>query len=82
MSDRHLTVNSGFLDKLMHGNLVLVDRGFDIADDLALFGASLTILCTIYKGKVSALTERSKCGKSTFTCSYSRRTCYWKNEEF
>lgn len=41
VSDRHLTVHSGFLDKLTYGDLVLADRGFDIADDLALVGASL-----------------------------------------
>ena len=27
----------------MHGDLVLADRGFDIADDLSLVGASLAI---------------------------------------
>ena len=43
VSDRHLTVHCGFLNKLSHGDLVLVDRGFDIADDLALVGASLAI---------------------------------------
>ena len=34
---------TGFLDKLTYGDLVLADRGFDIADDLALVGASLAI---------------------------------------
>lgn len=43
VSDRHLTVHSGFLNKLSHGDLVLADCGFDIADDLALVGASLAI---------------------------------------
>ena len=43
VSDKHLTANSGFMDHLMHGDLVLADRGFDIADDLSLFGASLAI---------------------------------------
>ena len=43
VSDCQLTVNSGFLDKLSYGDLVLADRGFDIADDLALVGASLEI---------------------------------------
>ena len=42
MSDKHLTANSGFIDHLMHGE-VLADRGFDIADDLSLVGASLAI---------------------------------------
>ena len=42
-ADRHLTVHSGFLDNLKYGDLVLADRRFDISDDLALIGASLSI---------------------------------------
>lgn len=43
VSDRHLTINSGLLRHLKYGDLVLADRGFDIADDLAMIGASLAI---------------------------------------
>ena len=43
MSDRHLTANSGVLKHLKHGDLTLADKGFDIADDLALLGASVAI---------------------------------------
>ena len=43
VSDRHLTVYSGFLKHLKYGDLVLADRGFDISDDLAMVGASLAI---------------------------------------
>ena len=43
MSDRHLRVNSGLMRHLKYGDLVLADRGFDIADDLAVVGASLAI---------------------------------------
>jgi len=43
VSDRHLTINSGFLRKLNYGDLVLADRGLDIADNLAMVGASLAI---------------------------------------
>ena len=44
VSDRHLTVHSGFLDKLTLWRSHLRDRGFNIAaDDLALIGASLSI---------------------------------------
>ena len=42
-SDKHITMNSGFLNKLMHGDLVLADRGFDIAEALACHGATLAI---------------------------------------
>lgn len=43
VSDRHLTAHSDLLKYLKHGDLVLADRGFDIADDLALVGASIAI---------------------------------------
>lgn len=43
VSDKYLTAQSGFLSHLQHGDLVLADRGFDVADDLALHGASLVI---------------------------------------
>ena len=42
-SDKHITAHSGFLDKLMHGDVVLADRGFDITEPLALRDASLAI---------------------------------------
>ena len=42
-SDKHITAHSGFLKKLMHGDLVLADRGFDIAEALACHGATLAI---------------------------------------
>ena len=41
--DKHLTAHSGFIRHLMYGDLVLADRGFDIAEDLSLVGASLAI---------------------------------------
>ena len=42
-SDRHITQHSGFLDNLMHGDLVLADRGFNIHDELAVHGARLEV---------------------------------------
>ena len=42
-SDKNITAHSGFLDKLIHGDLVLADWGFDITEPLALCGASLAI---------------------------------------
>ena len=42
-SDKHITAHSGFLRRLMHGDLVLADRGFDIAEALACYGATLAI---------------------------------------
>ena len=43
VSDKYLTSQSGFLEHLVPGDMVLADRGFDIADELALYGASLAI---------------------------------------
>ena len=43
MSDKHIVAHSGFLKKLMHGDLVLADRGFDIAESLACYGTILAI---------------------------------------
>ena len=35
VSDKHLTVNSGFLTKLFPRDVMLSDRGFDIEEDVA-----------------------------------------------
>ena len=42
-SDKFLVENSGYLNYLSDGDVVLADRGFDVADSLALFGATLDI---------------------------------------
>ncbi|XP_014669650.1 PREDICTED: uncharacterized protein LOC106810726 isoform X2 [Priapulus caudatus] len=43
VSDKHLTENCGMLQKLTPGDIVLADRGFDIADSVGLYRASLKI---------------------------------------
>ena len=43
ISDKHLTVNCGFLSKLLPGDIVLADRGFDIDEDVARMQATLQI---------------------------------------
>ena len=40
-TDRFICQNCGFLQLVEHGNLMLADRVFDIADDLGVFGAHL-----------------------------------------
>ena len=42
-SDVFLTENCGFLDNLMTGDLILADRGFTVADSVALYNAELKI---------------------------------------
>ena len=42
-SDKEITLKSGFLDKLTHGDCVLADRGFLVEEELATRGAVLRI---------------------------------------
>ena len=42
-TDKCITQNSGFLQQLDYGDVILADRGFDISDDLALHGVRLEI---------------------------------------
>ena len=42
-TDKCITQNSGFLDLVEYGDVILADRGFDISDDLSLYGARLEI---------------------------------------
>ena len=41
VSDKEITQKCGFLDKLEYGDCVLADRGFNVADDLAVRGVKL-----------------------------------------
>lgn len=42
-SDKFIVENSGYLKHLLPGDVVLADRGFYVADSMALFGATLDI---------------------------------------
>ena len=50
VSDKYLTEHCGFLDKLQPGDVVLADRGFNIADSVASVMASV-VLPAFTKGK-------------------------------
>ncbi len=43
VSDKHIVENSGYLRHLLPGDVVLADRGFDVANSVALHGATLDI---------------------------------------
>ena len=43
VSDKHLTENCGLLNKLIPGDVVLANRGFDIADSVGFYQATLKI---------------------------------------
>ena len=43
VGDKHLPENCGLLNKLLPGDIVLVDRGFDIADSVGFYQAILKI---------------------------------------
>ena len=56
MSDKHLTGTCGILRKLLPGDVVLADRGFDISESVGMMQASLQILAfTKGKSQLSAL---------------------------
>ena len=42
-TDRHITEESGFLNKIVPGDLVLADRGFDITDSVEMMCAEVKI---------------------------------------
>ncbi|XP_060085335.1 uncharacterized protein LOC132564721 [Ylistrum balloti] len=55
-SDKIITNTSGFLEKLLHGDIILADRGFDIAESIAQAGCELKIPAfTKGKPQLSAL---------------------------
>ena len=79
-SDRHITQLSGFLDHLIHGDLVLADRGFNIHDDLAVCGARLGSSC-VYQGKEAIVKGRCQTDKMPCSCEDSCCESHWPDEE-
>ena len=56
MSDKIITQECGYLDRIEYGDVVLADRGFNVADELAIRGATLEIPA-FTKGKMQ-LTQK------------------------
>lgn len=42
-SDKHITENCGYLEKLSPGDVILADRGFSVKDTVGLYCAQLKI---------------------------------------
>ena len=42
-SDKYITENSGFLNNILPGDLILADRGFDVSESIGSFNAELKI---------------------------------------
>ncbi|KAF4517273.1 hypothetical protein B566_EDAN008607 [Ephemera danica] len=61
-SDKHLTENCGFLEKLLPGDVILADRGFTISDAVGFYNCKLVIPAFMRgKEQLSQLdTERSR----------------------
>ena len=43
MSDKYIVEHSGYLSKLLPGDVILADRGFNVSDSVALKGATLDL---------------------------------------
>ena len=61
-SDKEITVLSGFLEKLNHGDQVMADKGFNCQDELASVGAS-PVIPTFLDKKVQFSSKETKHNK-------------------
>ena len=61
-TDKFITMHSGLLNLLEHGDTVLADRGFDIGDDIALHGATLQIP-SFTRGKKQLSVQEVECSQ-------------------
>ena len=62
-------MNSDFLRLLEYGDVVLADRGFDIADDIAVHGATL-IIPSFTRGKNNSACRRSNAHRKLLRFEY------------
>lgn len=60
-SDKHITEHCGFLNRILPGDLILADTGFDIQDGIGGISAQVKIpACTKGKSQLSSLDVESK----------------------
>ena len=62
-SDKEITLMSGFLQTLQHGDEVMADKGFNVQDELASVGVSL-VMPAFLKGKTQFSVEESNKNKA------------------
>ena len=61
-TDKFITMHSGLLNLLEHGDTVLADRAFDSGDDIALHGATLQIP-SFTRGKKQVSMQEVECSQ-------------------
>ena len=72
-TDKCITMHSDFLQLLDHGDIVLADHGFDIADDIAIHGATL-VIPSFTRGKQQlSLQEVERSQKISKVCVHVER---------
>ena len=61
-TDKCITLNSDFIELLEYGDVILADRGFDIADDMAVHGVSL-VIPSFTRGKKQLSLQEVECSQ-------------------
>ena len=75
VSDKYLTENSGLLRRLLPGDIVLADRGFDIADSVGFYQARLHMPAFTRGKKQLSAKEVEESRKIGFTVKASKEPC-------
>ena len=79
-SDKHITMESGFIDYVLPGNVVLADQGFNLKEELAFKGAVLKIL-SFTKGKKQLSGNEVDYSRQLSKCKDTCGTSYWQNKK-
>lgn len=79
VSDKYLTENCGFLEKLTPGDMVMADKVFTITESVELKHAKL-VIPAFMRGKVSAGPKGCGVDKRYSKCQNPRRTYNWTTQ--